>query len=135
MEFLTSVGIGVGVAGLVTIIFAYITSKLLSRERKTTTIEDRIATLTDSLKSSIEVISELESEIDNRSKMVSKLKDDAERYEKLKVLNEEQVEAIAQTFRGEIKSESKKSIWRNAIINFVVALLFFLLGYLIRGGI
>ena len=136
MDFLSTIGIGTTVAALITSIIYFVTAKIMrQQEQENLTVEDKITTLTKNLKNSVEIISEIETEIENRSEIVTKLKNDAERYEKLKLVNEEQVEAIAQTLRGEIKSESKKSIWRNAIINFVVALSFFVLGYFLRGGI
>jgi Flp pilus assembly protein TadB len=104
------------------------------RKKKAPTIEDKITALATSLKSSLSVISEIETEIASRNQMVSKLKDDAKRYEKIKELNEAQVEAVAQTIRGEIAGESRKSLWRNALVTFGVALIFFFLGFWLRGA-
>ena len=121
-------------AGVTALLSMFTTIRKRKEKEKAPTIEDRITTLSESLKNSLSVISEIESEIENRSQVVSKLKDDVKRYEKLKELNEAQVEAIAQTIRGEIAGESRKSIWRNAIITFVVALIFFFLGFWLRGA-
>jgi len=102
-------------------------------KEKAPTLEDRITTLTENLISSSSVISEIETEIEKRTEIAEKLKNDVQRYEQLRELNQPQVEAIAQTMRSEIMRESRKSIWRNAIITFVVALAFFFLGFLVRG--
>jgi Flp pilus assembly protein TadB len=134
------IDIGLSVAGAVlalitsflTFILAYQRQK--QRNKKAPTLEDKITTLATSLKSSLTVISEIESEIESRSKIVTKLQDDVKRYEQLKELNKAQVEAIAQTIRGELAGESKKSLWRNAIITFIVSLVFFFLGFWLRGA-
>jgi predicted PurR-regulated permease PerM len=108
--------------------------KTRGKKEITPSIEDKITTLATNFKNSLTVISEIESEIENRSKIVNKLQDDVKRFEQLKELSKTQVEAIAQTLRGEIAGESKKSLWRNAIITFIVSLLFFFLGYWLRGA-
>jgi hypothetical protein len=124
------VGASAAASGLITI-WNY--RREQKRKKEAPTIEDKITTLAGSLKSSLSVISEIESEIESRSKIVSKLKEDVKRYEKLKELNETQVDAIAQTIRGEIAGESRKSLWRNALITFGVAMIFFFLGFWLRG--
>jgi len=124
------VGAGAAFSGL-TALLSY--RREQRRKKEAPTIEDKITALAENLKSSLSVISEIESEIESRSQIVSKLKDDVKRYEKLKELNEAQVEAVAQTIRGEIAGESRKSLWRNAIITFIVAMIFFFLGFWLRG--
>ena len=103
------------------------------RKEKAPTLEDRIGILTESLKSSSSVISEIEVEIEKRRDIAERLKNDVQRYEQLKEITQSQVEAIAQTIRGEVLVESRKSIWRNAVITFVIALVFFFLGFWLRG--
>jgi septal ring factor EnvC (AmiA/AmiB activator) len=127
--------IGGVTALLVSLLGALVASQVeRKRKKEAPSLEDRITALAKSLKSSLSVISEIESEIESRSQIVSKLKDDVKRYEKLKELNEAQVEAIAQTIRGEISGESRKSLWRNALITFGVAMIFFFLGFWLRGA-
>ena len=104
------------------------------RKAKAPTLENKINTLTVSLKSFASVISEIETEIDKRRDIAERLRGDVQRYEQLKELTQSQVEAITQTITGEVAGESKKSIWRNAIMTFVIASLFFLLGFWIRGA-
>jgi len=126
--------IGFVAAGIVTGLFAvYLSWVERKRKEQAPTLEDRIDTLTENLKSTLLVISEIETEIENRSKIAEKLKNDIQRYEQLKELSQSQVEAIAQTIRGEIAGESRKSIWRNAIMTFIVALAFFFLGLWVGG--
>jgi chromosome segregation ATPase len=103
------------------------------RKEKAPTLEDKITILTENLKSSLSAISEIETEINKRSGIAEKLKNDVQRYEQLKELSQSQVEAVAQTIRSEITAESKTSMWRNAIITFVIALAFFFLGWWVGG--
>ena len=103
------------------------------RKREAPTLKDKATTLIKSLKESLSAISEIEAEVEKRGKLVEKLENDVQRYEQLKELNKAQVEAVAQTIRGEVAGESKKSLWRNAIITFIVALIFFSLGFWLRG--
>ncbi len=98
------------------------------RREKAPSLEDRITTLTENLKTSSSVISEIASEIEKRRQIADKLKNDVQRYEQLREISQPQVEAIAQTIRSEIRGESRKSVWRNAIITFFIALVFFFIG-------
>ena len=118
------------VAGL-TAIWSYLLQQRL--RKKAPSLEDRIGTLTKNLESASAVISEIESEISKRSEMAEKLREDVRRYEQLRELSQSQVEAVAQTIRSEITGESRKSIWRNAIITFVITLAFFFLGFWMGG--
>jgi len=122
------------VASLISFLGASLTSQAYrKRKKEAPNLEDRITTLTENLKNSSTVISEIEAEIQNRAKIVEKLRDDVKLYEQLRELSQSQVEAVAQTIRSEITHESKKSFWRNAIITFVIALAFFFLGFWLRG--
>lgn len=128
--FLSAIGIATLVSVLGALFDLWMERK---RREKAPTLEDRITSLTENLKSSSSVISEIQAEIEKRSEIAQKLKTDVQRYEQLRELNQPQVEAIAQTIRSEITGESRKSIWRNAIITFVIALAFFFLGFWVRG--
>ena len=112
-------------------LYAYIEKDRKAKEAPT--LEDRITSLTENLKSSSSVISEIEVEIDKRRDIAEKLKKDVQWYGQLKQMTQSQVEAIAQAIRSEISVESRKSIWRNAVITFVIALAFFFLGFWLRG--
>ena len=125
------VGIGAAVSGLTALLSYWREQK---RGREAPTLEDRIKTLTQNLGSASAAISEIEAEIQNRTKIVEKLRNDVQLYEQLRKLSQSQVEAVAQTIRSEITHESKKSIWRNAMMTFGVALIFFFLGFWLRGA-
>ena len=124
--FLLALGIS-SIVGVLTALFSL--WKERKRREKAPTLEDRITSLTGNLKSSLSVISEIQTEIEKRGEIAQKLKTDVQQYEQLRELSQSQVEAIAQTIRNEIAGESRKSIWRNAIITFVIALAFFFLGW------
>ena len=59
--------------------------------------------------------------------MVSKLQDDVNRYESLAKLEGSEVEAIAQTLRGELRSEGSRSLLKSASIS----LMFFIAGVVV----
>ena len=126
-----AVGTGAAVSGLIAI-WNY--RRELRRRREAPTLEDRIKTLTQNLESASTVVSEIEAEIQERSKIVKKLRNDVQLYEQLRKLSQSQAEAVAQTIKSEVTRESGKSIWRNAIISFVIALAFFLFGFWVRGA-
>jgi transcriptional regulator NrdR family protein len=125
-----AIGTSAAISGLIAILSYRREQK---RGKEAPTLEGRIITLTENLKSSLSVISDIEAEIQNRAKIVEKLRNDAQLYEQLRELSQSQVEAVAQTIRSEITHESKKSVLRNAIITFVIALAFFFLGFWLRG--
>lgn len=87
----------------------------------------RIDRLASSLKEAISLSSEIESEIQNRHKIVQKLEEDVDRYNKLASLKSSEVEAIVQTIGGELQKESNNSLWKGALINFI----FFIAGVLV----
>jgi transcriptional regulator NrdR family protein len=128
--FIQIMGLAIGTSAAISGLVAILSYRREQKRRKEApTLEDRIRTLTQNLESASGAISEIESEISRRNEIAEKLKNDMERYEQLRELNQPQVEAIAQTIRSEITSESRKSIWRNAIVNFAIALAFFFLGW------
>jgi hypothetical protein len=78
-------------------------------------------------------ISEIEREVSKRREMAENLKEDVKYYEQLKALNEAQVEAIASILRVEMGRSQKRPIYINAIVTFVVAFAFFMLGLTLGG--
>ena len=88
------------------------------RKSGSETVEDRIAKLTRSLQQTSHLIAGIEEEIATRTALATKLKDDVERYNQLKALNQQQVEAIAQTLRGELSTQSRRSFWSGFWMNF-----------------
>jgi len=135
MEGIFSI-IGAAVAALLTGVISFLLgyrNEVQKKKKEAPTLEDKITTFTENLKNSLSVISEIEVEVEKRSEIAERLKKDVQRYEQLKALSQSQVEAVAQTIRSEITHESKRSILRNAIITFVIALAFFFLGWWVGG--
>lgn len=97
------------------------------KEKHGESTSERIDRLSKALKESITLTNEIEQEIQKRHSMVTKLKDDVNRYEQLAKLKESEVEAIAQTLRGELRSEGSKSLLKSAL----VSLIFFIAGVVI----
>lgn len=92
------------------------------------TVEQRITRLTTALSESAHVIQQIEAEIEERRKTVDTLRQDAETYEKLKEVSREDVEAVSQILETQLRSEGRRSILMNTLINFVLSAVFFTLG-------
>ncbi|MCP3130062.1 hypothetical protein [Shewanella sp. KJ2020] len=117
------------VAGGAAIGMEYLKVKLERKikEKRGETTSERIERLSKALKESISLTNEIEQEIQKRHSMVTKLQDDVNRYESLAKLKESEVEAIAQTLRGELRSEGSKSLLKSALISLV----FFVAGVIV----
>ncbi len=94
------------------------------KQRRTETTPERINRLSIALQESIELTNEIQAEIEKRHSMAAKLQSDVERFEKLADLKGSEVEAIAQTLRGELRNESTKSFFQSALLS----LFFFIAG-------
>ncbi len=94
------------------------------KEKRGETTAERIERLSKALKESISLTNEIEQEIQERHSMVTKLQDDVARYEELAKLKSSEVEAVAQTLRGELRNEGSKSLFKSAL----VSLFFFIAG-------
>ena len=119
------IGVGlitVGVQALVT--WSWTIPLKIRQKLKGKSYEARIENLSQSLSDATSLISSIEAEISERHKLVQKLKSDYKRYEKLAELKEQEVEAVVQSLRGELRRENSKSFWLSASLNF----LFFLVG-------
>ena len=81
--------------------------------------EERINRLARNLKEATSAISEIESELRERHALAEKVKTDYERYQKLADLKKEEVEAVVQALRGELREEGSKSLWKSVAINLV----------------
>jgi ABC-type multidrug transport system fused ATPase/permease subunit len=90
------------------------------------TTEQRIARLTQALSESSHVIQEIEEEMRERSELVERLKRDAQTYERLRNINREEAESVAQALGGELRKEGRRSFRANLVMSFA----FFLLGVL-----
>lgn len=77
------------------------------------------------------MVGQIESEIQERSALVQKLKNDAQTYEQIVKLKASDVEAVAQLLRGELKKEGQRSFWQSVGMNF----LFYVLGAITSIGI
>jgi len=91
------------------------------------TTSERIDRLSKALKESMSLTNDIEKEIQQRHSIVTKLKQDVDRFEKLAKIKESEVEAIAQTIRGELRAEGSKSLFKSALISFF----FFIAGILV----
>ena len=116
--------IAVVVGGLVSVVGTLFAEFVKSPKQEEETLDVRVNKLTNSLGDATHLISQIETEIETRSELASRLRDDINRYNKLKKLRAPEVEAVAQVLRGELKSEGSKSFWKGVIVNFI----FFLLG-------
>lgn len=126
--------IGVGASAFASALYSLLNYwRQQRRKEKAPTLEDRVKTLTGDLEVASASISEIEREISKRREMAEKLREDVKYYEQIKTLNEAQVEAIALTLRAEMGRSQRRSIYINAIIAFVVALAFFMLGLNLGG--
>lgn len=66
----------------------------------------------------------LQLELEQRIKLVEKLKEDAEQAEQIISMSEEQVSAVRKALNQELQKEGKKSFWQGVAVNFI----FFILG-------
>lgn len=94
------------------------------REKHGESQEERINRLTSNLQEATTAISDIEVELKGRHELAKKVKEDYERYKKLANLKEEEVEAVMQSLRGELREEGNRSLLKSAAINLV----FFLAG-------
>jgi hypothetical protein len=105
--------------------------QLLKSKKRGPTLQDRLSNLTNSLESATTVISEIEFEVSKRKDLAQKLETDIKRYQNLQELNKDQIEAVAQTLSIPLKTESRKSLIYNTVVSFIIALVFFAIGYFI----
>lgn len=94
------------------------------RESKEDNITSRIKNVSTMLESSVQELGGLQAELEERVKMVEKLKEEAEQAETIISLTEEQVKAVRTTLNRELQRESQKSFWQGVAVNFI----FFVLG-------
>ena len=78
---------------------------------KPTELQDRIATLSQSLNTAAKDVAAVEAEIQARQKLVEKMKSDAETAQAISALNAKQTEAIAQSLRGQLEQKEKEGYW------------------------
>lgn len=79
--------------------------------------EDRVQRLVAALSESTTVISEIEREVRARGELAKRLQADVERHQELLALNREEVEAVAQTLREEVRREGRRGFWVGVLVN------------------
>lgn len=118
-----------GILGVSSSIVYEVISAILKRKNinKEDDITSRIKDVSTVLENSVQELGELQTELEERVKMVEKLKEGAEQAETIISLTEEQVKAVRTTLNNELQKEGRKSFWQGVIVNFV----FFVLGAII----
>jgi len=124
MDFMAIAVLGVAVSYIYAFVNRILKKPFGKKAEKEQTLDERINKLTFALKESSKIVAEIESEIQTRQKLVEELHEDTQRYEKLITLNQEQVDAVAQVLKGELRKENRASFWKAVGVNFI----FFLLG-------
>jgi hypothetical protein len=117
----------VSVITVIGLLFATFASLLQARRRIHTrgeTTEQRVNRLTSALTEATRTIEEIEREMRERQSTVDRLRRDAETYERLKEVNREEVEAVAEVLDVRLQKEGRRSFWVNVAMNFG----FFVLG-------
>jgi uncharacterized membrane protein YdfJ with MMPL/SSD domain len=111
-------------AGLAGVIIS-LASTFISHQEKPKQLElpARIETLTKSLNSAAETIGQIELEIKQRRDLVQQLEKDAATASALSALNKEQMEAVGQVLRSEIKSDERQNFWGAQLLAFFYAAL------------
>jgi t-SNARE complex subunit (syntaxin) len=132
LTILSEFAVTIAAATLISIVFTLFT-KFLKPKKGGETIKQRIGRLSASLKEAVELINRIESEIKARQVLVSKLEKDIETSKKIAALKQAEVEAVAQVFRGELQTESRRSLWRDIAVNVVFFLFGVVFTILIRG--
>ncbi len=90
--------------------------KLLKKGEETTV--QPFNKLIKALSQSGQLIDEILTEIDARQKLVAKLQEGIKTYYENTEIKKSDVEAISQLLQGEIRKESRRSLWQNIVINF-----------------
>jgi hypothetical protein len=122
---LAYIGIGVLITYILGWLVGFVIVGPFSDPVRPVTIEQRIETLTGSLKAASETIADIEKEINSRKALVTQLQNDAATAKGLIALNKEQVEAVSQALRHEISEAETKNFWTGLATNFAFTLLGF----------
>jgi flagellar biosynthesis/type III secretory pathway M-ring protein FliF/YscJ len=127
--------IAAGILGLIGAFLAYLQDlrERKEKKKKAPTLQDRINELTEQLKSSATIITEIEQEISKRNSLVTQQEAELKKYELIKDLNKSQIETIAQILETPVKKESRRSFWINIIPQVLIAAGLFILGYYLGG--
>jgi TolA-binding protein len=102
--------IGVVFGGISAVLVAYLSARTewrRARAGKEESFEDRVERLSRSLSEAGRVVGQLEQEIKSRQQLVDHLREEQQLLE----LSRDEVDAVAQTLRGELRREGRKSFW------------------------
>lgn len=107
--------------GTFTIIASYAMGQIFRVVRDAAEAEDeqpettatRVRRLTRALQESAEAIDDIQDEIQERQRVAERLQKDVQTYERLREMNREEVEAVVQVLGGVVKSEGRRSLWRD----------------------
>lgn len=118
-----------GILGMSSSIIYEIIFIILKRKkvREENDITSRIKDVSTVFEKSVQELGELQTELEERVKMVEKLKEEAEQAETIISLTEEQVKAVRITLNSELQKEGRKSFWQGVTVNFI----FFVLGAIV----
>jgi hypothetical protein len=97
-----------------------------AQPNKGPTLEQRIDSLTSSLKGAAATTQQIEGEVQARQALLARLQADAHTYEQLIKVDKPQADAVAQVLRGELAKSQRTSLWQQIAIDAA----FFLLGLL-----
>ena len=115
------------ITAMVGVLTSTVVGLLIRRQQGTTaetTVEQRIDRLTTTLNEAARTMQQIETEMNERRHLADQLRNDVETYNRLKELNQEQIEAITQVVEDAATSEARRSFYGGIVVNFG----FFVLG-------
>jgi hypothetical protein len=80
-------------------------------------LEERLEELSETMKKSADLVTEVEAALQARQAAVEKLRADAETAQQIKDMTEDQRKAVANVLRAEVAREGKKTLWQGAAVN------------------
>jgi hypothetical protein len=89
--------------------------------------EQRVERLVAALRESTAVIEEIQAEVERRSRLARRLEDDVARHRELLEMDQDKVEAVAQTLRIQLREEGR----RGFVMNLALSAFLFGLGVLV----
>lgn len=129
---LTSLIAGMTGVSQVFIELFYRKKEILKKDKKQQEIlSNKIAKLTDSLHESSALMAEIEEEFERQKKLAEEWKEQEATSKIIASMNQDEIDAVAKIFGGQLENEAKKS-GRSAIIqNIIFCILGIIGGYLI----
>lgn len=129
VDFFLSVMPAVVFAGGMAFFAEYLKARIerKTREKRGETTTERIEKLSKALTDATHLIGGIERELQERHRLVEKLRDDCARYDQLAKLKASEVDAVVQSLRGELRQEGNRTFWQSVLLNFF----FFLAGIIV----